>query len=83
MIEVEENGQMVEKPMYLTVGTHTARRGFVTMLMRKATPTKNIMEMTGHKSLQTFLKYYKIEQNETKSFMDSTFDMEFKAMKKA
>ena len=50
-------------PMYERVSSHTARRSFITVMKNNKVPDKLIMQITGHKNLEVFNKYYK--PNET------------------
>jgi integrase len=42
------------------IGTHTARRTFVTLSLEKGMRPETLMEITGHKDYKTFKKYIKI-----------------------
>jgi integrase len=48
------------EPKYNLVTTHTARRTFVTLSLKKGMRPETIMEITGHTSYKTFKKYIKI-----------------------
>lgn len=50
-------------PKYELVGTHTARRTFVILLLEKGMRPEIVMEITGHKDYRTFKKYIKISSN--------------------
>ncbi len=70
VIEVEqvEGGQKVHKkiPKWQLVSTHTARRSFATNLYKKGKMTAfDIMQITGHKTEQAFLKYIKVTPEES------------------
>jgi integrase len=39
-------------------GAHSLRSGFVTEAGRQNVPMKEAMAMTGHRSVQTFLRYF-------------------------
>lgn len=54
----------VTKPKYEFIGTHTARRTFVTMCSRRGISESLIMGTTGHKSLANYYKYDKQTQRE-------------------
>lgn len=45
---------------YKLIGTHTARRTFVTLALEKGIRPELVMSMTGHKSYPCFKKYIKI-----------------------
>ena len=46
------------------VTTHTGRRSFATNLYKAGLPTLSIMQITGHKTEQAFLKYIKVTPRE-------------------
>ena len=46
------------------VSTHTARRSFATNLYKGGMPTYSIMQVTGHKTEASFLKYIKVTPRE-------------------
>lgn len=45
---------------YKFMGTHTARRTFVTLSLEKGMRPETVMSITGHKDYQTFKKYIKL-----------------------
>ena len=70
VVEVEqvEGGQKVTRkvPKYQLVTTHTGRRSFATNLYKKGLMTAfDIMQITGHKTEQAFLKYIKVTPEES------------------
>lgn len=48
-------------PKHDLITTHTARRSFATNMYVKGAPTISIMQITGHKTESSFLKYIKLE----------------------
>ena len=48
------------KPKYSYITTHTGRRTFITIAILKGVPIPIIMRMTGHKKVETLMKYAKI-----------------------
>ena len=64
-IGIRENGVWVYKEKYLLVSSHTARRSAATNMALNGTPLRDIMQITGHKSENSLLRYIKIsnEQN--------------------
>jgi len=54
----------VAYPKHNLVTTHTGRRSFATNLYKAGLPTYTIMQVTGHKTEQAFLKYIKITPRE-------------------
>jgi integrase len=57
----------VEK--WTLVTTHTARRSFATNMFKRGMPTLLIMKLTGHKKESEFLKYIKVDAEETLTLM--------------
>lgn len=49
---------------YELVSTHTARRSFATNLYKAGLPVYTIMQVTGHKTESSFLKYIKVTSRE-------------------
>ncbi|WP_164126321.1 site-specific integrase [Sphingobacterium luzhongxinii] len=50
-----------QSPKHDLITTHTARRSFASNLYIKGVPTISIMQITGHKTESSFLKYIKLE----------------------
>jgi integrase len=48
------------EPKYKFIGTHTARRTFVTLCLEKGMRPETVMSITGHKDYKTFKKYIKL-----------------------
>ena len=57
------------KKKFEVVGTHTARRTFITLSLRKGMKPEVIMKITGHKSYKMFQKYLKIADDHTRKEM--------------
>lgn len=57
------NGQAVfsKEPKYKLIGTHSARRTFVTLAANNNIPLNIIMKVTGHSKLDTLQKYIKTD----------------------
>lgn len=53
--------EIIIKPFYDRVSTHTARRTFITIMKKKGIADKTIMKMSGHRDLKTFNSYYKVD----------------------
>lgn len=51
---------LVVKPKYEFIGTHTARRTFITLSLEKGMRPEVVMRITEHTNYQTFKKYIKI-----------------------
>ena len=56
------------------VGTHTARRSFATNMYKKQVPSITIMQITGHKSEVSFLKYIQVTPKEHADLMKSIIE---------
>jgi integrase len=51
-------------PKYELVSAHTARRSFITIILKDGTLPEMIMQVSGHKDRRAFQKYVKIAQSE-------------------
>lgn len=60
-------------PLYLRVSSHVARRSFITIMLNKNVPIKIIMSITGHKSFENFILYYKEDETEKLQSMKKAF----------
>lgn len=60
------------EPKYMFIGTHTARRTFVTLSLEKGMRPETVMKITGHTDYKTFKKYIdltsKVAESEMKRF---------------
>lgn len=70
--------KVVEKilPLYKRISSHTARRSFISIMKTKKIPDKVIMSWTGHRSLETFNRYYKPNEDEKVDFMNSVWNID-------
>ncbi len=50
-------------PKYKLIGTHTARRTGITLLLTRGLPADIIMKISGHKDINSFQKYVRITQD--------------------
>ena len=69
-------------PFYERISSHTARRSFITVMKNKKVPDKVIMEITGHKSLEVFNKYYKPNDEQKAEFMQKVWSIGKTPLKK-
>ena len=69
-------------PFYERISSHTARRSFITVMKNKRVPDKVIMEITGHKSLEVFNKYYKPNDEQKTEFMQEVWSIGKTPLKK-
>ena len=51
------------------ISTHTARRKFINIMKNKGVPDKVIMKITGHRSLFSFHRYYRPNEEDVSGFM--------------
>lgn len=56
--------EIISKPKFELVSTHTARRSFCTNLYLKQMPIQDIMVLSGHKSEAIFKNYIKVDKLE-------------------
>ena len=66
-IRTATGGSMIveRKPKYELIGTHTARRSFLTNAYLKGEKPIYLMKISGHKKESTFLSYLKMGREET------------------
>lgn len=67
------NGRPYRKELYKyeRVSTHTARRSFATNAYKSGAPIASIMKITGHKSIDTFMSYISIKEEENAQLMSN------------
>ena len=76
--------EIIVKPFYDRISTHTARRTFITIMKKKGIADKTIMKMTGHRDLKTFTSYYKVDTEAKVDAIKLAFgSMELPKLKKA
>ncbi|WP_299111729.1 phage integrase SAM-like domain-containing protein [uncultured Winogradskyella sp.] len=76
--------EIIVKPFFNRISTHTARRSFITIMKKKGIADKTIMKMTGHRDLKTFTSYYKVDTEAKIDAMKLAFgSMELPKLKKA
>ncbi len=65
IVRYSGNQRIVEvKPKYELVSSHTARRTGITLLIKKGVPMSMIMKISGHKNIETLMKYVRLIQEE-------------------
>ena len=57
------NSENINK--WIEIRTHTARRSFATNAYLSGIPIRDIMQITGHRTTESFLKYIKVTKLET------------------
>ncbi len=62
------------KPKYELISSHTARRTFITRLLRKGLLPEQIMKITGHRNRRSFDEYVKITQSEAVNAVRSALE---------
>ena len=55
------------------ISTHTARRTFITIMKNEGVPDKVIMKITGHRSLSSFHRYYRPNDEDVSGFMKNVW----------
>lgn len=58
------NNTITQKPKYELVKTHTARRTGATLMYQSGMTHKDVMAITGHKSITSFEKYLRVPKEE-------------------
>ncbi|MCX6155214.1 MAG: site-specific integrase, partial [Candidatus Kapabacteria bacterium] len=74
-IKYQGTQRLIEtKPKYELISSHTARRSFITLLIKKGAKAEMIMKITGHKKLTTMQKYVRITENEALEAVRDAWD---------
>lgn len=66
-ITIFYHGKMQTRPKYEYIGTHSARRSFISILIDKGVPIAHVSKMAGHSSIAMTMRYYcsdKLDINE-------------------
>ncbi len=68
-------GKRVEKivPMNELLSSHTARRTFITILLRAGHPQELVMKLSGHRDVRSFMKYVKMTKEDASRALASVF----------
>lgn len=61
--------EIQRKERWELVCTHTARRSFASNAFRAGIPAQSIMKITGHKKMETFMKYISLSKQEHAELM--------------
>lgn len=64
------------RPKYELVSSHTARRTFITISLKKGILPEKVMKISGHKSRKTFDKYVRITEEEAIRSMRDAWNKE-------
>lgn len=59
---------------YELISSHTGRRSFITLSLKKGLLPEQVMKITGHKKRSTFHKYVKITQDESVEAVGRAWD---------
>ena len=68
-----KGGKRIEviKPMHELLTSHTARRTFITVLLRAGHPQELVMKLSGHSDVRSFMKYVKMtDEDSTRAIVD-------------
>ncbi|MBK8945334.1 MAG: tyrosine-type recombinase/integrase [Ignavibacteriae bacterium] len=71
----------ITKPKYEFIGTHTARRTFITLSIEKGMKPDVIMSITGHKSYRMMQKYLTIAEKHARDEMDKVWGSPLRILK--
>lgn len=66
---------------YEVIGTHTARRTFVSLSLQKGMKPENIMAITGHTTYRMMQKYLKIDYKHLRDEMDKVWGSSLRIVK--
>ncbi|MEQ9288806.1 MAG: tyrosine-type recombinase/integrase [Cyclobacteriaceae bacterium] len=64
---------MEKKPLHEIISTHMGRKTFITMMLDKGYPYKDVMAISGHKSLSSFQRYMGVSEKRLKEHMTNAF----------
>jgi integrase len=56
------------------IGSHTARRTFITLALAKGVPAPAVMRLSGHKSFKSFQKYIKLADQQKFDLVNKVFE---------
>ena len=62
------------RPKYEIISSHTARRTGITLLILKGIPLSIIMKISGHKKIETLMKYARITSDEAVEIVRGVLD---------
>jgi len=65
------------------ISTHTARRTFITMMIREGKSPKLIGKITGQTDIKTINQYYQVEDFDKQEAVDTVFDMDIPILRRA
>lgn len=70
------NGEQIQEVFekWQLLGTHTARRSFITISLAKGTPAAVVMKITGHRSFKSFQKYIKLTDQQKLDIVNKVFE---------
>lgn len=82
---VTRGKEVLREPMRFCdrISTHTARRTFITMMIREGKSPKLIGKITGQTDIKTINQYYQVEDFDKQEAVDTVFDMEIPVLKRA
>lgn len=62
------------KPFNKRIGTHTARRSFITIMRNNGVADKTTMSITGHTDIKSFNQYHQVDNTARINAVNSVFD---------
>jgi len=70
-----DNGDVQKSiPKYMLITTHTARRTFITLMLKKKVPIKAIMDVSGIREINTIMNYQKLLKDESAQMIADAFN---------
>ncbi len=71
-----KGGKRIENtvPMHDLLSSHTARRTFITILLRAGYPQELVMKLSGHRDVRSFMKYVKMTERDATEAMQNVFN---------
>lgn len=70
-----KGGKRIENtvPMHELLSSHTARRTFITILLRAGHPQELVMKLSGHRDVRSFMKYVKMTEDDATAAVNIVF----------
>ena len=73
----------MDKPKYQLISTHTGRRSFASNEYLNGTPVLSIMQLTGHKTESSFMKYIRLSSEDHAKVIQNTWDKRERKLRRA
>jgi integrase len=73
IVTIDSGDVQKSVPKYMLITTHTARRTFITIMLRKKVPFKAIMDVAGIREIGTIMNYQKMLKDESAQLIADAF----------